>query len=249
MINKILGLLAVGLMVSLDSPADSVVIDGVFTGFVDAGGTGNIGTLNASTVAAGTPIFGIFSYNPQIFPIPPLNENTGVYANYYALGSSSPAVITAFVGGSAFTISGTVQSQLTLESFSSGQDPNNHLYLETMNYGASVPSGGFSGSIDLNLSNYLGAPFASSVDNPGSVAFANQNGLGVNQVDTLQALSSQGNNTGSLYFSISHAWAAPVPTSAPEIDPTSAAGGLTLLLGSLVVLRSRRSVKLDSAAA
>lgn len=32
-------------------------------------------------------------------------------------------------------------------------------------------------------------------------------------------------------------------TSAPEIDPASAAGGLTLLLGSLLVLRGRRSVK------
>jgi hypothetical protein len=35
---------------------------------------------------------------------------------------------------------------------------------------------------------------------------------------------------------------------APEIDPATAASGLTLLLGTLVVLRSRRAVKLDSAA-
>jgi hypothetical protein len=37
--------------------------------------------------------------------------------------------------------------------------------------------------------------------------------------------------------------------SAPEIDPASAAGGLTLLLGSLMALRGRRSVKLGSVAA
>jgi hypothetical protein len=109
-----------------------------------------------------------------------------------------------------------------------------------MNYGASVPSGSFSGSVDLNLSNYLGAPFASSVANPGSVAFFNQSGAGVNNIDTLQALSSQGNNTGSLYFSISHAWAIPIKIAAPEIDPASAASGLTLLLGGVAVLRGRR---------
>lgn len=37
--------------------------------------------------------------------------------------------------------------------------------------------------------------------------------------------------------------------SAPEIDPASATTGLTLLLGSLLVLRGRRTVKLNSAAA
>jgi hypothetical protein len=36
--------------------------------------------------------------------------------------------------------------------------------------------------------------------------------------------------------------------SAPEIDPASAVSGLTLLLGGLVVLRGRRSAKLDNAA-
>jgi hypothetical protein len=39
-----------------------------------------------------------------------------------------------------------------------------------------------------------------------------------------------------------------VTFQAPEIDPTSAASGLTLLLGTLVVLRGRRSVKPDNAA-
>jgi len=37
------------------------------------------------------------------------------------------------------------------------------------------------------------------------------------------------------------------PASAPEIDPTSAASGLTLLLGGLVVLRGRRRVQLPTA--
>jgi hypothetical protein len=39
------------------------------------------------------------------------------------------------------------------------------------------------------------------------------------------------------------------PRAAPEIDPASTASGLTLLLGTLVVVRGRRSVKLDKAAA
>jgi hypothetical protein len=38
------------------------------------------------------------------------------------------------------------------------------------------------------------------------------------------------------------------PAAAPEIDPASTASGLTLLLGSLIVLRGRRSVKVDNAA-
>jgi hypothetical protein len=38
-------------------------------------------------------------------------------------------------------------------------------------------------------------------------------------------------------------------TSAPEIDPASAASGLTLLLGALMVLRGRRGSKLEGAAA
>jgi hypothetical protein len=35
------------------------------------------------------------------------------------------------------------------------------------------------------------------------------------------------------------------PIAAPEIDPASAASGLTLLLGSLLVLRGRRPLTLN----
>jgi hypothetical protein len=137
--NRILGLVAVGIMASLGSHAQSVVIDGVFTGYVDPGGTGTIGGLNASTVAAGTTVFGAFSYNAQIFP-------SGQNGFYVATGS----------------------------------------------------------------------------------------------VDTLQGINSQGNNTGSLYFSINHAWAGPVTVRAPEIDHASAVSSLALLLGGLAVLSGRR---------
>jgi len=41
----------------------------------------------------------------------------------------------------------------------------------------------------------------------------------------------------------------PPPTSAPEIDPATAAGGLVLLLGSLMVLLGRRGIKLENSAA
>src|SRR5450432_1119207 len=141
--GKILGLMAVGLMACLSARAESVVIDGVFTGFVDAGGTGTIGTLNAGSVAAGTPIFGIFSYNAQIFPV---NSSSGGEGFYVALESTTPATITEFVDGQTFTVSGNVQSVLDVFSLPT-QNPNNHFYLETMNYDASVPSGGFSGAI------------------------------------------------------------------------------------------------------
>jgi hypothetical protein len=235
--KRIWGLFAAGMLISLNARAESVEVVGAFAGFVDAGGTGTIGTLNASTIAAGTPVFGTFSYNAQIFPV---NLSSGGEGYYVALGSNTPATITEFVDGQSFTVSGNVQSVLDVFSLPT-QDPNNHFYLETMNYGASVSPGGFSGAIDLNLSNYLGAPFASNVDDPGSVAFANQNGLGVDEVDTLQAINSQGNNTGSLYFSISHAWAGPIP--APEFDANSAASGLTLLLGGVAVLWGRRASK------
>jgi hypothetical protein len=229
--NRILGLVAVGIMASLGSHAQSVVIDGVFTGYVDPGGTGTIGGLKASTVAAGTTVFGAFSYNAQIFP-------SGQNGFYVATGSADPVVITEIVGGSTFTVYGTVQSVLNLVALPSTQNPNNQFYLEAANWGASVP--GLSGSIDLNLSNYLGAPFASNIDNPGSVAFGNQSGLGANEIDTLQGINSQGNNTGSLYFSINHAWAGPVTVRAPEIDHASAVSSLALLLGGLAVLSGRR---------
>ena len=235
--KRIWGLVAAGLLISLNAQAESVVIGGVFTGFVDAGGTGTIGTLNASAVAAGTPVFGAFTYDAQIFPV---NSSSGGEGYYVALGSTTPATITEFVDGQSFTVSGNVQSVLDVFSLPT-QDPNNHFYLETMNYGASVSPGGFSGSIDLNLNNYLGAPFASNVNNPGSVAFANQNGLGPTQEDLLQAINSQGNTTGSLVFSISHAWAGPISIAAPEIDATAAASGLTLLIGGLAVLLARRT--------
>jgi hypothetical protein len=57
---------------------------------------------------------------------------------------------------------------------------------------------------------------------------------------------SDANSTGSgKYVPISFS-ASPV-TSAPEIDPTSAATDVTLLIGSLVVLRGRRTLKLAAA--
>jgi hypothetical protein len=37
------------------------------------------------------------------------------------------------------------------------QDPNNGFYLQAANWGSSVAPGSFSGSIELDLSNYLGA--------------------------------------------------------------------------------------------
>ena len=235
--KRIWGLVAAGLLISLNARAESVVIGGVFTGYVDAGGAGTIGTLNASAVAAGTPVFGAFTYDAQIFSLGGLNEN----GYYIATGSADPVVITEVVGGSTFTVYGTIQSELNLVALPSTQNPNNQFYLSAANWGTSVP--GLSGSIDLNLSNYLGAPFASNINNSGSVAFANQNGLGVDEIDTLQGINSQGNNTGSLYFSISHAWAGPISSAAPEIDANSAASGMTLLLGIAVVLSARRAGK------
>ena len=55
------------------------------------------------------------------------------------------------------------------------------------------------------------------------------------------------NSTGSATFVPISFSASPV-TSAPEIDPASAASGVTLLIGSLIVLRGRRTVKLAAAA-
>ena len=221
----------------LSQLAYSDEVEGVFVGTVDAGGTGTVGKLDAGTVAPGTLVFGTFSYNSQIFQVGGLNEN-GFYS---VAGSSDPAVITETIDGSTFSVSGSVQSVLNLVALPPSQDPNNSFYLEAANWGSSVAPGSFSGSIDLNLSNYLGAPFASNIDNSGSVAFFNQNGLGANEIDTLQAINAQGNSTGSIYFSIDHAFAIPVPVRAPEIDATSAASSLMLLFGAIAVIRGRKS--------
>jgi hypothetical protein len=61
-------------------------------------------------------------------------------------------------------------------------------------------------------------------------------------------LYSDVNSTGSATFVPISFSASPV-TSAPEISPASAASGLTLLLGGLMVLRGRRSLKLMQGAA
>jgi hypothetical protein len=52
-----------------------------------------------------------------------------------------------------------------------------------------------------------------------------------------------------LDYNVTSLKVAPTATAAPEIDSASTASGLTLLLGTLVVLRGRRSVKLGNAAA
>lgn len=184
--------------------AQAALIEGTYSGTVVAGGFGMIGPLDAGTVATGAPISGTFSYDSTIFVLGGSNGN----GNFTKTGSANPVVITITVAGSTFTIHGTIQSVLTLVALPSGsENPNNHFYLEAANWGATVP--GLSGSIDLNLSNYLGALFASNIDDPSSVAFANQNGLGVNQTDTLQAIDSSGNGTAALYFKISNSSTVP----------------------------------------
>jgi hypothetical protein len=234
--TRILVLACLGVTTCLSQPAYSDEVVGVYVGTVDAGGTGTVGNFNASAVAPGTPVFGTFTYNSQIFQVGGLNGN----GFYLATGSSSPAEITETIDGSTFTVSGTIQSVLNLVALPPSQDPNNSFYLEAANWGSSVAPGSFSGSIDLNLSNYLGAPFASNINNSGSVAFFNQNGLGVSEIDTLQGINAQGNSTGSIYFSITHAFAIPVPVRAPEIDPASTVSALTLLLGGIAVMRGRK---------
>ena len=65
--------------------------------------------MNASTVAAGTPISGTFSYDSQIFNV---NSGNATGWQYSAIESSNPVVIAATVGGSTFQVSGTIQSEL-----------------------------------------------------------------------------------------------------------------------------------------
>jgi hypothetical protein len=188
-----LGLLS-GLM--LAATVDAAPISGTFSGIVVAGGYGTIGTLDASTVAAGSPVYGTFSYDPQIFQSGGLNGN----GYFIATGSTNPVVISATVAGSTFTVHGTIQSVLDIVALPSSQNPNNHFYIEAANWGPSVP--GLSGSVDLNLNNYLGAPFASNINDSSSVAFTHQSGVGISDLNTLQAIDSGGTGTAALYFTI-----------------------------------------------
>lgn len=205
--GKTFGLLAVVLAIFLGSSAHAARISGTYSGTVVAGGSGMIGTLDASTVPAGTPVSGTFSYDSQIFVLGGLNEG----GFFVVAGSPNPVVITITVGGSTFTVHGTIQSVLNLVALPSSNDPNNQFYLEAANWGASVP--GLSGSIDLNLTNYLGAPFASNTDDPSSIAFTNQSG-GPNEIDTLQAIDSIGNGTAALYFTITNSSTVSTPPAA-----------------------------------
>jgi len=104
------------------------------------------------------------------------------------------------------------------------------------------------------VSGYRGATLVTSVTEnypgTGGNLFNNLNIDGVNKVtfsttDTFGFLDSVGNmvisGVSAAATFVDELTVTPAVTVAPEIDPASAVGALTLLLGSLVILRARRA--------
>jgi hypothetical protein len=91
-----------------------------------------------------------------------------------------------------------------------------------------------------------------AMGNYGCYSVLNQGGEGSYETETSVLASSSGGISKILIGGYNNSYSMSsikYTTAAPEIDPTSAASGLTLLLGGLLVLCGRRVVKLDSSAA
>jgi hypothetical protein len=87
----------------------------------------------------------------------------------------------------------------------------------------------------------LGAPYVSSLQNPGTLSFSNQSlAASSGQGSSIVLDNSKGQEVASIDFAITSASAAPLSFSAPEIDTASTASGIALLLGGLIALRSRK---------
>ncbi|MGB6306830.1 MAG: hypothetical protein WBF89_03470 [Steroidobacteraceae bacterium] len=111
-----------------------------------------------------------------------------------------------------------------------------------------VPSGGDTAAFTTVISGYLNGTLVQKLTENyawGGGNFAGLNLDGVNQVTfnttiTTTAFGIPGSSTGSDFTLVNNLNVGNA-AKAPEMDPASAAGALTLLVGGLLVLRGRRA--------
>ena len=245
--TKILGLLAVALFsgpMAANAQVTTLLYQGdVISGdssYLPTGFTGDTG--GAFSALPTSPFVGSFTASITVDGSVSADNLSLVAANFNFNGSN-------FVGGSGASFSIGLLQEPPL-GYISGPDicySGGCIDLTTSNTGAITGA-----SININDSQYYHAPYEQYVIGPGgdsiTYLYATSNG-------TCQDFSPGGFNPFAPYTGptvnpcslggsnqTAGTWIA-TTAYVPEIDPASAASGLTLLLGSLVVLRGRQRVR------
>jgi hypothetical protein len=237
------------LLISIESNADSVTFD--FTGRVaDA----TYATTNPLLIPDGNLVYGSFT-----FTYDPLTSGDGTVSG--TIGASSPQGWLATMpksGPGSVLFSSTVQ----IAGFATSYSTND------AGIGSSQISGGFTTSIGTNpcggnsgIPQQAGSVNGCEMSGSGPVGMdswitLNPTGAVAFSSDGLPDLSDIAFGSGEFVYytkgatsNIFSQGASGVQyeitsiTQAPEINATSAASGLTLLLGGLLVLRGRRRIK------
>jgi hypothetical protein len=238
--GKILGLTAVGLMACLDSAAQASIVDGTFSGTVYAVSDPD-NALGLSSLI-GLPITGTFNFNGRDLPLTAGGAGT-CCSDFIANFPTHPVIISDSVGGNTYTISGTGVS--ALHTSSGAVSTYFNLSAQNVNGETVLPGGNFTGEIIFGLTKFGDTPFLLNGNRAGSTSFtfsapaSSEQGVG----EDIFIDPVTGRATGAaIEFSITSASASRVPKRmrAPEIDPASAASGLTLLLGAIAVMRGRK---------
>jgi hypothetical protein len=204
------GLLAVSLL-AMSTWANATVIEGTFSGVVmQTSGTAN--GVDLSTLA-GLTITGTFTFDSDALPLIVGGPGTG-NSSFIANGSSDPVVISDSVGGMSYTVSGTVVSQLDIDTNIDDAHPDNYFRLAAQNVaGGPVLPGDVAGEIIVPLFNVEGAPFWSQNGDPSSVNFSNQNSDGELGQDTFTDVDGSGSGFFTFSITTASAWAVPEPTT------------------------------------
>ena len=104
-------------------------------------------------------------------------------------------------------------------------------------------------SSDQTVGSCLTSFSPQAIGNYGCYSVLNQGGEGSYETETSILASSSNGISGILIGGYSNNYSVSTikyTTAAPEIDPTAAASGLTLLLGGLLVVHGTRKMKVDS---
>ena len=215
---------------SIIANADAVTYD--LTGIV----TGATGIYSS----AGSTVTGTFTINVGVgvgtSPTPsfssPWSSNSG--------GAYPPVVVSTLESGSVtFSDAGSYFSVNGVGGFApSGSNAPNEYFAVDEEYSGLMPF------VDNNFHLFGGTGVNAPFDAKGLPVFANATGGGYG---TLYDYWAGGFSKGQLNYTLTSLTPVPLPAAgAPEIDPTSAASGLTLLIAGLIVLRGRKQPLIEA---